>query len=989
MGLILQEISTIPTNPIYPVHDSVLDHRYICLDWDIEYGSSNSVKFKAPLERADRLKKGAWYKAYSDYDNLHPVAIIQIIAINAIKNNPCQDDCYYYEIEGITHDPSLSDNGIYVIFNTNRIKFIDLIRKYLIELNIKSRGLYSLDDRFVEDYNYYFDLFKFKNYAIEFLNHLSSLGFVSWWDADHRLHIHHENTHYQYIYGIITNISSNIITLDNTSFIRPDLPIELVARVNGIDTVLQTITLQQPYDNNILANTININELVNYQANLYIRQYQPNFIEFNLDKHKANTIQPASSSEAPSTQFIIKADNVLSSDWSDPELFYQANNNNGLSGLNLGSLQVTYRPQVFTLSGKPAEPRLYQEDMIGNLDLLDIASINASDSFINGRLIVNNITGSLFNTNYRNFKNDFDSDNGLLIGGSIQIHQRLGNIALLGLQLSPSDLPNQWIAGFVIDDTELKVVINGQVYSTGFDLIPTTEQAIVAFTTNTITVANGSLYEIGQDIYFTDLVGNSVGTGQIINISGNIITFDEIIGNLQAGYNALQVADYIVKYSYVKDNIIFYAKKGTDTKFTKLYDGNLITSRNAFIQLYANREHSISFDFVDIVDSFNIKACRLSPNTYYTSTCGASALSAKTDYITTRIYDIAFADQASRLQADLQVYEEDGKYKVQLPILDNSDEFAEDYYIIEAVLTANSFQLFDIGTLAVGDRMLFDGDLAYVHSIDTINRIITVDRPLPDANLESFVLRSDVHLANDEILCVEYKQIISLTMPICPRCCSEGLEISSRIESINVSERMTYDELRALAQDQIDKSCCDAKYEGMISYDIKHSNNIITCDDYRQWWDKAHKGQHLLIKSSCNIELNNKYIVMDNVRYIEGLEGCYKVEINLGPDSMSQFVNEILKIKNLAEGKAILINDDIPDQDLMCSLVDKINIEDNIINLYNFRSCNPTISGLLHAGISGGVCSKYQDIGLSLLDIITRSRISSTAVSGDVVNIWH
>ena len=50
MGLILQEISTIPTSPIYPIHDSVLDHRYIYLAWDIEYGNSNSVKFKASID---------------------------------------------------------------------------------------------------------------------------------------------------------------------------------------------------------------------------------------------------------------------------------------------------------------------------------------------------------------------------------------------------------------------------------------------------------------------------------------------------------------------------------------------------------------------------------------------------------------------------------------------------------------------------------------------------------------------------------------------------------------------------------------------------------------------------------------------------------------------------------------------------------------------------------------------------------------------------
>ena len=990
MGLTLQEISNIPTSPLYPAHDSVLDYHYAAVKWSLAF--DGDISFLSPMLRDNQvLKRDGWYRAYNDIDPLHPVSTIRIYSVNPQKTQPCQDDCFYNEVTGGQWIPALADNGIYIVFNTNRIKFIDVMRRFISELSSKSRGIFSLDDRFIEDYNYYFDLFKFKNYAGVFIDYMRDLGFILYFDSWHRLHAHHETTHYQTIYSPIFAITGNVLTLDDATWIRPDLPLQLVKRVNGIDTFIQNITWSNPYQDNITFDTLQIDELISYQANLHIKQIQPNFVEFNLDSISIfNTIKAIPPSEAPVSQWIIKADNVLSSDWGDPELFYQANNNNGLSGLDLGSLQVTYRPQIFTLLGKPADPRLYQEDMTGGLELLDIASTLSSDDFVNGRLIINSVTGSLFNTHYRNFKNDFDSDNGLLVGGSIQIHQRTGNIGLLGLQLSPSDLPNQWIAGFTIDNTELKVVINGQVYSTGFMLIPSTEQAISNFTSNTITVSNGALYEIGQDIIFTNNVGDSVGTGRIVSIVGNIITLDEVIGNLQIGYNALQVADYLIKYSYVKDNIIFYAKKGTDARFTKLYDGSLITSRNAFVQLYANREHGISFDFVDIVDSFNIRAIRKTPNTYFNSTCGAGAVSQTTDYITSRVYDIAFAEQASRLQADLQVYQDGDVYKVQLPVLDNSDEFLEDYFIIEQILTGNSYKLFDIGGLAAGDRMLFDGQLAYIESIDNVNKIIYLDRILNNVTLETFVLRSDVHLANDEILCVEYKQVISLTMPICSSCCSEGVATTSRIESINISERMTYEELRLYAQSQIDKTCCDSTYEGTIDYAIKHGNNLDTCDnDYHKWWDQAFAGQHIKLKSECNIALNNKYIVVKNVLYTEESQCTYKVSISLNDSYIDKIADVLLRRFKLIEGKAVLINDDLPDKDLICSLDDQLIIRDDIANLYNFRPCQAFNSGLFNTNVSGGVCSKYIDIDLNLTETIARTKISGTAVSGDLVNIWH
>ena len=102
---------------------------------------------------------------------------------------------------------------------------------------------------------------------------------------------------------------------------------------------------------------------------------------------------------------------------------------------------------------------------------------------------------------------------------------------------------------------------------------------------------------------------------------------------------------------------------------------------------------------------------------------------------------MGFEDLASRLQSDIQIIFEDDVYKVKFPLLDNTDAFAEDIYVLEALISGNVIQLYAIDNLLVGDRILIDGIEAYVTAIDVLSRYVTIDRQISNVAIDSLVLR--------------------------------------------------------------------------------------------------------------------------------------------------------------------------------------------------------------------------------------------------------
>ena len=981
MSLIIKALNFNNNNLISALPDNnVFEDLYPVQGWEINISKdgNTNISFRSPANLTDDVKlcKGNWIELYSIRNMLVPLARLQLNSIKKIQNNK-SSDCCFYEVEGNSYPFSLSENGYILKLKEGQITYSDLSNKVIKQLNNQSQNIFSIDNRFISKTNEYFQNFQIKNYAEEYFKYISDLSIVNYFDNYLRLHQHNINEHSQYIYTLIAGIIGDTYSITDITGIRPDLPIDIVLKGSPDSVILSNLTVNT--DNQGIYymdnNTIRLSNTCSYQSNLYIRQAIPTFIEIDLEKDLDNTIVSAPSSTAPVSQYIFTGDNIRLDDIIKDE-FKQSDNKNSNNSTNIENTSILYKPQIFTLSKKINEPRYIAEDLDSQTANFENASLMNADYFDNGRLWINSLSGENELTHYRNYNLTLNTLTGATAGASISIHKTTGHCSLLGLRQGSNDNINNYLAGFRIANQKLQYILNGQAFDTDFTLIPTIDSNILNINDNSIIVNSSVGYTIGQDMLILDVNDNVVGIAEnLISISSNTLLFE----NIEVGsnyYKLKQVAEYLVKYVISGDNIVFFAKKGSDTFFTEIKRGGIAIPDETFLQVYANNNHNISFDFIDIVDNFDLRAYRLSPNS--TGNCGSNTNIVNN--IVNYVYDIGYGELASRLQSEIQIELNNDKYEIKFPTLDNDDVFYENTYLLLNILANNILELNNTFGLEINNRILVDGNIAYITAIN--NNIITIDRNILNLSIDTLVLKTNIHLANNEILVVEYNPVEKIIISLCNDCdCSGNGANGSLIKNISLDKTMTYSEFVEYANNQV-KMYCGNTYEGSIKRIIEYDNSDKNC--YYSWWDSVYAGQLVKFKSTDS-NLNGIYAIVYATKLTEINEYMYEIEISFSSTAEDDIVNTL-------NGKPLsrvvkLINDNIPDEDVLCVKKEQINLS-NIPNPPDNRANMVYKSGMHKSWISGYSNNRYECVPSQIFETGKLIRLAGSFKSRANFNTW-
>lgn len=589
--------------------------------------------------------------------------------------------------------------------------------------------------------------------------------------------------------------------------------------------------------------------------------------------------------ESPAGMVQVRASKIISSEYTSQTF------------TATGKIEDT----VYSLSSMPAEPIrtlipfAVPSDLTNNFDTAPIGV--TADSLIEGRLQVANLALGIFDSHKRNYKKALNGSAGLTIGSSLAIHQSTGIIATHGIQIAPADQPSSWIAGFYVENKTLKIIFNGLIESIVFpSLIPTIRADITAISANTVSISGSSNdYVIGETVYF-EKDNQIIGLGIIQSKGISTITFAENVQiDYSLGIKLLQQADYIFKISYNPGQIIYYAKKGTDEAFTIVQKKNLTLSGDLFLQLYANDEHSISFDFLDIQENLETFLSREANN----------------DGNTIRNYDVAFEDSASQLQSEVQIFSENEVWKARFEAIPT-----ENIKIITAINSVNSVTLNDIEGLSVGDRALISDYARNISSI--VGNAISWTEPIASINSLIPVYKTDTHPGKYEIITIKYKTLAEDIIPLCSSVCSASSDKSSLIVDLDSEEQIDYQTFRELAENEVNRVCLPY-LAGSFSIIIE-SNRINNQGLTGILADIPQVGQKIRINSPrFKTDFHDLEAYISDVKLMSvGHSNTFKIEVVIG-DQGKNFDVLLYRLRKQVTKTSNLINDSIPDETYLCT----------------------------------------------------------------------
>jgi hypothetical protein len=871
--------------------------------------NGNDVQFYCPQTvNPNALEPGSFYYIFAQQDLKNPIAAFELHDVMT-EYSQAKDSPYVYRCIGKTWRSILDTDGIVVSLNESKISFKDLCKKLLAQIK-KGHIAFKTDDTYIDDDPYVFSSYKARCYASEVIKDLESYGYRIWFDANLKMHAVKNDLNNR-PYTITAVISKNEFTLSSVEGIRLNERFEYGKVICRIDE--------------IVGNNIKINKYINVTAPQIIYVTNSYIVDWDFDNKISNKDLNTQKRERPISRFNVKGDNIISTN-----LLTDSFVSSGL-----------IEESIYSLTKKPAQPsrNFVAFDTQSSVDeTFDFSPAGpSSDTIVQGRLKVNNLATGNYGTQYRNYKDPIDANGGITLGASLAISQNVGNIALLGLKASPGDGPGNYLAGFSIFGASLKVIYRGVEYSTSFSsLIATVEREItnisIAGSNSVISVNNAdSIYTIGQTVLF-QLNGESKNFGTIISTTSSSITVDRNV-TFVSGMKLLQQADYILKIAYYNNSIIWYAKKGTDTRFTIVRKENLSLSGSAYIQLYANNQHSISFDFADFQENLSVEVKR-------TGTDGA-----------TRSLDIAFEDSASYLQGEVEIYEDDDEvWKVKFDQIEDSEAFLIELVISPSELLIRS----SIARLGVGDRILVNNYARTIISRNESACTIVLNQNVPDISINSPVYKTDTTPGKGETLEIIYKPVESISLPLCGNACASPASKATKIIKLELQQNVPYDVFRTIAQDEVNKACLP---EPSGSFEML----IQTNDDYNLgsvgiFRDVPSVGQRLRLRTRGTN--NNQYDELESTITEVKLESIghpngYKCSVTFG--EQKDFTALVSNLKRELVGQSKLINEDLPAEDLICIISESINISENQPVLSNIAH-NPFKSGL-HKGcyISGVV----------------------------------
>lgn len=609
--------------------------------------------------------------------------------------------------------------------------------------------------------------------------------------------------------------------------------------------------------------------------------------------------------------------------------------------------------QKFYLSEKPGNPRRIPIDFdTQTIEELNNPSIVNGDSIGNGRMTINNVALQTFGSQYRNYKTSINCQGGITLGASLALNQATGQCALLSLQNNPTDSIGEYLASFFIDNLKLKIIYNGQVIDPNFSLIPTLKRDITSITNNQVLVSDGSGYTIGQLVLF-DVSGEILNTAIITNVAGNIITVDQNI-QFVAGMRLYQQADYLIKYIYYPNQIIFYAKKGTDANFTILFTADLSLNDFRFLQVYANQLHSLSLDFIDLTENITIRVSR-----------------------NERPLDVAFEDSASRLQAEIQVYEDTSleKWGLKFPALANEDEtIYDEIFIVTNPISTTILELDFVTGLAIGKRILINKIARLITNI--AGNQITINAPLSGITVSNPVYLSETLPAKDDILQIIYLPSKEIQLPLCPAECVSSEGEATQIITIESDNNLTIEEftIRANLEKEL---ICMPELTGQFTMLIEHEPKT-KIGHMATMADIPYAGQKIRLLTEFKPELDEAEGIINSVTVSSiGHENMIKVEVEVGTpvNSLSYYLDQLAKRNSK---QTILINENIPDKDLLCTISERLSLSDTALSLSNITP-NTAKSGTSKVFYNGVRVYQYNDTNLVLSNITKNTAKSGTS----------
>jgi len=937
MGYLLKKLSNEPTNYIYTDSSQYNTQNYYPISpvmgfsFDNSIDKGSSVKFTT-LETTLELNRGDFIQIYHHLNEEQPVAVFQL---TAYRHKYVGNNDYYYECEGESYH-SLFANGIVLKLKFGRVKFKDLCIKIAQEIK-KQHPAFSDTGIYIDDIDYEFTDFTTKTSADKILKYLYNRGFILYYDNFLQLHAS-SLTLAEQEYTLLEQIDINkykINTLDNVNinskFYYKNSGV--MFKVLDIDSINNIITID--YENGldltipVIRSSKYIIDLDAISPSNMIACEQELYWEYE---------------DAPYSNFIITADGVTS----DIELTQEF--------VSDGNLE-----QPFVLNAQPGDiiTTIVELDKQEPFEL-DEAPLTGTDLIELGRLKINYDINSNFSTNYRNWKQAVNGTGGVTFGGSFYIEQTTGNLALLGIKQSKSDPVSSWIGGFVVKDTQLGLVVNGQTNYTDYFLQPTLESDITNIIVTDILVASNTGYEVGGTVYFS-VNGENVNFATITQLVGNnIVRIDKTIA-FETGMELKQINTYILKWTYYDNNIIFFVERGGDNRFKNL--GRFAVSFNQlmYLQVYANQKHKASIDFLSATENLNIKII-------YENKLGA-----------TRALDVAYEEASSVLRSEVKIYSEDGKYKFMIDdVNEDLSNIDNDLYIITGINAPGNYQLYDAVGLVEGMRILIKKQSTYITYVNIDNKVIYTSDALVDIQINDSFFVTEIFPSQNEKIIATYRALEKASIKLCSDSfsgdCGLSIANTTKYVSISIPKNTDYELFRALAEAEVAKSC-KRQLTGTMTL-------IFSCDGSieRKMQYLPYAGDIIKFYSANNKKIfNNQESIITAVSLSPlGDEGLLESKIQIGTVKDNVYLLSLI-MPDTSE----LIDDTIPDDDLLCTIKEYVHTSITSIDFENVASFShrngryrQNINGLLNKTLNEPVFTIYDGIQLKNINGLARCWIN-------------
>ena len=761
-------------------------------------------------------------------------------------------------------------------FRAYKCTFKELCAVFLSELSNRHSSV-SLNTDLINGSDDVINEFEFANYASKFMEYWQSRGY--------RLYFNHN-------LELVANLEASrsqlsVLSMDdgrtfNVSGYVDIVPGDLV-RVEPSGKLCKVVS--------IVGNKITLNRDYSNDSTFIVRSPSYNVrLDAGYDKHLIDGDNAARLSlelkQRPTGQFWISATNV-----EDVAYTTQSFVADGKVG------------NSYALTGVPSPPSNVNITFGGDDNaLLEVESIVGSDQIKGGKITVNPLIGNTIanNQQYRNYRPSIDSSKGVMIGGSIELLKTSGECVLFGACRQHTSTISDFLFGFWIKNRSLGIVYLGNYIATDFpELIPTIEREVLSSNKNKIVVSDSDGFAVGQNIIFR--VGENLNSdvfGTIVSITGNELTLmdgDDItfIPNLKA----LQIEDYILKYTYSQGQLTYWGKSSTDPEFRLLATKSLLISEDRlFVRLYTNQEHSVSIDFIDITDGIKYTLRRRG--------------NGQED---DRVLDIAYENSASMLRSEVQLTDKTLKFNASEPLIK----------IIDEVLNTRQFRIADVNDLVIGDRVLIADKLAYITVIDSSTMVITVDRDINDV----LVVRNDMLIKTNNIPAsresIEF-QYVGMSDQLIQKCNCGTIDGSNKgVMSVTIGEDMSenqafsFQDYKDFAQNELNKYC---RKQVNGSFKIVLSNEEWS-DTYLKsgFAELPYVGQLIEVTAPFHFtELHGCSGYISGMTYTQ-VGDSFTISCQVG--DINDLSTLLTRLKRGIRGTVVkLVDDSLPKKDMMCEV---------------------------------------------------------------------